>query len=331
MKNQRSSVCYFLRVIGATGSVLLGLLPGSARSQLTTAQADQLKNAIGTRVEALTVLGGDFGLAGGSYKSSGANDIEITVNKFGGSGDVGDPQKLGDLGIGWQPRLQGSMGFVDDKNHFHTGLLNGDTSENRSFAIQFGGGARFWLNDRLSLAPTVMGMYGHTSNEYTAVGAFMQANVIQATQLGLVNWDADTWTVRPAVNIQYLYTWDRTIVTLSSDPTFFHTESFSTSNSNVRVNGNSWSIDDKIDVDIPLGEQVYGHELRSGGYFSRTELLGDLKDGLNTQHIYEAHGRLVLDFLNQLWKAQWIGVGGSYLWGSNFHGWSAGADVTFRF
>jgi hypothetical protein len=43
------------------------------------------------------------------------------------------------------------------------------------------------------------------------------------------------------------------------------------------------------------------------------------------------HGRLALDFLNQLWKVQWIGIGASYLFGSNITGWSVGADVTFRF
>jgi len=76
---------------------------------------------------------------------------------------------------------------------------------------------------------------------------------------------------------------------------------------------------------------VYGHELRTGGFFSRTELFGDLKEGLDAQHLYEVHGRLVLDFLNQLWKVQWMGIGGSYIWGSNFSGWTVGADVSFHF
>ena len=45
----------------------------------------------------------------------------------------------------------------------------------------------------------------------------------------------------------------------------------------------------------------------------------------------EIHGRLVLDFLNQLWKFQWIGVGASYVSGTNITGWSVGADIGFRF
>jgi hypothetical protein len=77
--------------------------------------------------------------------------------------------------------------------------------------------------------------------------------------------------------------------------------------------------------------QLYGHELRTGGYFERTELYGDVKEGLIVDHINEVHGRLVLDYLNQFWKVQWIGIGGSYVWGTNIRGWTFGADVAFRF
>jgi len=331
MKTHRSLVRSCLRAGAAIGVILAGLLPLSARSQITPAQADQIKSGIGNRVEALTILGGDYGVSGGSFHSTGNSDVDFNISKFGGSGDVGDPEKLDGLDIGWQPRLQGSMGYVDAKNHLNSTLLNGDQSEYKTFAIQFGGGARFWLNDRLSIAPTFMGMFGHTSNDYTAASAFMMANLPRAQQIGLVNWRTDTWTVRPALNIQYVYAWDRTLLTVSSDPTFFHTQSFNSSSSNISVGGDSGSMANKFDVDIPLGTELYGHELRTGGFFSRTELYGDLKSGLNTDHLYEVHTRLVLDFLNQLWKVQWLGIGGSYIWGSSFTGWTVGADVAFRF
>jgi hypothetical protein len=318
-------------VIGA-GTSLLIATPASAA--LTPAEINDFRNTIGNRVEAATILGGDYGIGGGSYFSSGGdNHVNINVTKFGGSGDVGAPQPLGNLGIGWQPRLQGSMGYLTAKNNFQSGLLDGDTSEYKTFAIQFGGGARFWFDDHFSIAPTVMGMYGHTENTYTARSAFALApgNLAEAKQLGLIDWNVDTWTIRPSLNLQYEYTWHRTIFTLSSEPTYFYTESFRSSSPNLNISGDSEAWVNKIDVDVPLGVELFGHELRTGGYFSRTDLFGDLQDGLNTSSVYEAHGRLVLDFLGELWKVKWIGLGGSYLWGDNIHGWSIGADVAFRF
>jgi len=312
-------------IVGAVAA----LLPHCARCQITPSQANRIASALGNRVEALTIEGGDLGLTGGSYRIRGSDDdMDMDVSKFAGSGEIGDPRRLGDLDIAWQPRLQGSIGSVNAESHPHAGSRNGVGGQFATFAIEFGGGARFWLSDRFSLAPTLMGMYGHTSDDATAAASAQTSASGGAT--ARAGWNENTWTVRPAMNVQYRFTWNRTITTLSSDATFFHTQSSGGSNSNI-VDGNSGTLANSIDIDVPLGRQLYGHELRSGGFFGRTELFGDLKDGLDTQHVYEIHGRLVLDFLNQFWKVQWLGIGSSYLWGTNFRGWTVGADVAFRF
>jgi hypothetical protein len=318
--------------------ILMALLPCAARSQISTSQANDIRTGIENRVEALTILGGDFGLSDGSFSSSSklqpgqaSENVVSNVTKAGGDGDIGEPRPLGNLNIGWQPRLQGNMGYLESTNLPRSGLRASDSSEYTTYAIEFGGGARFWLSDHFSLAPTLMGLYGHTSNNYTARSAFMKKNRALATGLGLINWSVDTWTLRPAVNIQYVVPLYRSIITLSSDPTYFYTEDFNSSNRNVQIDGSSGSVANKIDVDVPLGVELYGHELRSGGYLSRTDLFGDLSSGLGVHHMNEIHGRVVLDFLNQYWKFQWIGVGASYLWGPNISGWTVGADVAFRF
>jgi hypothetical protein len=320
-----------------SGLVLAGFLPIGARCQITPAQATQLRNAIGNRVEALTILGGDYGVAAANFRSTGkfsfgeSADATVAITKLGGSGDIGDPQPLGSAPIGWQPRIQGNMGWLDGTQHLHSGLVEGDVTELKTYGIEFGGGARFWVNDRVSFAPTLMGLYGHTTETYTANSAFMRANLDAARQMGLVDWNVDTWTVIIGVETLYVITLDRTIVTLSSLPVYYHTESFKSSSAQLNVNGNSGTWANLIDVDIPLGVQFYGHELRSGGYYRWTGFYGGLRDGLRESNLSEIHGRVVLDFLNQLWKVQWIGVGASYLWGPNITGWSVGLDVVFRF
>ena len=318
-------------------AAILGLLPIVAEGQITPAQATQLRDALGDRVEALTILGGDYGIAGANFRSTGkfsfgeSTDASVTVTKLGGSGDIGDPHPLGGLAVGWQPRLQGNMGWLDGTQHLHSDLVEGDITELKTYGIEFGGGARFWVNDRVSFAPTVMGLYGHTSETYTANSAFMRANLDAARQMGLVDWTVDTWTVITGVDFQYLINLDRTIITLSSTPVYYYTRTFESSNVNLNVHGDSSTWANMIDVDIPLRVELYGHELRSGGYYRWTGFYGDLRDGLHQSNLSELHGRVVLDFLNQLWKVQWVGIGASYLWGPNITGWSAGLDVVFRF
>ena len=315
-------------------SLLLSVVPGRAQ---TPAEINEFRNTVGNRIEAATILGGDFGMAGASYSKGGEGNIDLS--KFGGWGDIGDPRQLGDLPIAWQPQLQGEMGYLSAKKNltaadtFNGQSLDGSQSKFHDFSIQFGGGPRLWFNDHFSIAPTFMGMYGHTENTFYPNNNTNAANAQPiARQLGLVDYNVDTWTIRPAVDFQYVYTWKRTVFTLNSDPVYFHTESFSASNPNINVNGDSETWMNKIDVDVPLGKNLWGHELRTGGYFSRTELYGGVKDGLNIDHIYEIHGRIVLDYLNQLWKVQWIGIGYSYFWGNGgFSGNAIGLDVAFQF
>jgi len=321
----------------AVALALLLLLALPARAQITPGEISNLRNTVGDRIEAATVLGGDFGATGASYERGSGNTIDLS--KFGGWGDIGDPMQLGDLPIAWQPQLQGEMGYLTGKRTFGASdtfngeSLNGAESKFWDYSIQFGGGPRLWFNDAFSIAPTFMGMFGNTKNSFYPNGsAITSTNQALARQLGLVDYNVNTWTIRPAADVQYIYTWRRTIFTLSSDGTYFHTESFSASNPNVNVNGNSETWMNKIDVDVPLGKDLWGHELRTGGYFSRTEYYGDIQTGLGLNHLYEIHPRIVLDYLNQLWKVQWIGLGGSYLWGNNgFHGYSVGLDMAFRF
>ena len=51
-------------------ALTLSLVPGTGRGQITSEQANQIRAGIEDRIEALTILGGDFGLASGVFRSS---------------------------------------------------------------------------------------------------------------------------------------------------------------------------------------------------------------------------------------------------------------------
>jgi hypothetical protein len=308
-------------------------LPATGLAQISPSQANSIRGTEENRIEALTILGSDYGFSDGLFHSGGGAHalIDLTINKFGGSGEVGDPQPLGNLNLGWQPRLQGNIGILDSTAYPQGALRRGDSDEFQTSGIEFGGGMRLWLTDAFSVAPSLMGMYGHTVESYNAHSAFILDNLAQATELGLISSRVDTWTLRPAINVQYIVHWNRIIVTASADTTYFHTQDFASSNPNVTVHGDSETVAGTLDVDVPLGVELHGYELRSGGYFAHTELSGDIKKGLNIDSTNELHGRIVLDMLDQVWRLQWIGIGGSYFWGPSFEGWTIDADVAFRF
>ncbi|HTL57129.1 MAG TPA: hypothetical protein VL361_15715 [Candidatus Limnocylindrales bacterium] len=325
------------RFLTAVASLVVLWFPAWAPAQLAPEVVSQFNRSVTLSIDATTVLAGDNAFGGGSFWASTSRaDADLNVSKFGGSGDVGDPRPLGLLGIQWQPRLQGSMGYLTYKNDFKAAPLSGDENKYTTYAVDFGGGARFWFDDHLSLAPTISGIYGHTKNEYSAFSSLSRANYAAADQAGLINWDVDTWTIVPATELSYQWTWRRVTFTASSSFNYFHTEDFHSSSSKVSIKSDSETWENKFDVDVPIGATLLSREVHVGGYYSWTGFYGDLREGfsesqLKVNGVNEIHGRVVLDVLNKLRKLKWLGVGGSYFWGDQFTGWSIGVDASFKF
>jgi hypothetical protein len=319
------------------GGFLVALAAGGFSTPLALAQPvlppdalEQFQHVIGNRVEAVSILGGDYAAAGGVYTFRGGSLADLSISKVGGGGAVASPWPLGLGDLEWAPVLQGNLGMVSAVNTFKTGYLEGNKMTYDTLAVAAGAGVVIYFTEHLSLSPTISGIYGHVENEFTAQNA--NGEFVKSVGSGtIVDWTLDTWSVVPALELDYQWSWGRTTFEASSRASFFHTESFESSSPIVGVNGDSTTWANKLDVDVPLGLRIFGPELHTGGFFSRTELFGNAAHGLNTSYLYTADGRLVLDFLGKLWKVRWLGLGASYFWGHEFSGWSAGVDVRLQF
>ena len=303
---------------------------GLAQGVVPPQAIEQFEHVIGNRVEAVTILGGDYGAAGGIYTFRGGDVANLSIGKIGGGGDIAEARPLGETGLKWAPVGLANLGHITALNEFRTGYLRGNKSEYDVLAAQLGGGARFYFTDQLSVAPAISGIYGHTENDFKPENTI--GELVQATAKGTyVDWRIDTWSVAPSFEAQYEWPWERVAFEFSSRYTFFHTEDFRSSSAVVGVNGDSHVWENKFDVDVPLGWKLFGRELRTGGFFARTELFGGAADGLNENHVYTVNGRFVMDLLGKVWKVRWLGFGASYLFGDRFDGWTAGVDLRFQF
>jgi hypothetical protein len=285
----------------------------------------------GDRIEALVVLGGDNSAAGGAYSLRGSTRADLQVEKFGGGGDLGDPRPMGDSGIKWNPVISGNIGYVSATGPVSQAPLDGNTIDVSTFGIQFGGGARFWFNDHFSLAPSLSGLYGRTQQTFNALTDAGKQYLPAMQQAGWVDWRVDTWTAVPTLDLQYQWSWKRVEFQFNSTFDYYHTESFESTSPLLVVNGNSQSWKNTLDVDIPLGFELFGHEVHTGGFIDQNQLFGNVREGLETDHIYTVNGRLVLDFLGTWPIVRWMGLGASYFWSGNFSGWAIGIDIKMKF
>jgi hypothetical protein len=339
MKNRfrLSEVC--LKSLSSTRLLPLALGSGvwacvsvevTANASLPPAAVEQFNQTIGARVEAVTILGGDYGAAGGLYTFRGGTLADVSIAKIGGGGNVASPKPLGWGDVSWAPVLLGNLGHLSAVNTFQQGYLRGNEMKYDTLAAQVGAGSRFYFTERLSLAATASGIYGHVKNEFHPKNPIGEA-VHDLASGTFVDWELDTWSVAPSVDGRYDWGLGRTRFEFSTHYTFFHTESFSGSSPVIHVGGNSSTWENKIDLDVPLSWRILGHELHTGGFFSRTEIFGNASTGLNEDHVYTANGRVVLDLLGHVWKVRWLGLGTSYFWGDHVNGWSAGMDIRFQF
>jgi hypothetical protein len=311
---------------------LLALAPFFARAQpaLPPGAAEQFQTVIGSRIEAVTILGGDYGAAGGFYTFRGGKVASLSIAKMGGGGIVAEPRPLGMGDVKWAPVILGNIGRASTDNTFATGVLIGNQSLNRLLAVEGGGGVRLYFSNHLSLTPSIAAIYGQIENEFQAQNALGE-QVKAAAQGTYVDWKVQTWTAVPSLDLQYEFTRGRTTYEFESHYSYFHTRSFNSTSPVVQVTGDSNTWENTLDADVPLDWTLLGYALHTGGFFSRTELSGGAASGLNESHIYTVNGRLVLNVLSQKWKVRWIGIGCSYFWGSHFDGWSAGLDMRFQF
>jgi len=308
----------------------LACLGAAAQQPVVPPQAiEQLQDAVGKRIEAVNILAGDYAAAGGIYTFRGGTLVDLSISKLGGGGEVASPRPLGLGSLQWAPVLQGNVGLVSAENTFKTGYLADNRMTYDTLAIAAGGGVALYLTEHLSLSPTISGIYGRVENEFHPRNP--NGDLIESIGDGtLVNWTLNTWSVVPALELDYKWSWGRTTFEVSSGYDFFHTEDFKSSSVIVGVDGDSSTWANKLEVDVPLGLKILGRELHTGGFVSRTEIFGNAAQGFNTSYVYTANSRLVLDFLGKVWKLKWLGVGVSYFWGHELEGWSAGVDMRFK-
>jgi hypothetical protein len=201
-------------------------------------------------------------------------------------------------------------------------------------AVFLGGGVRFTFWEHVSLAPTFGVIYAHTENDFDArndAGRELERLAGPAGVKNVVNWSADTLTLVPGLELRYRCLFGSVQLTLKSAFKYFHTEPIERSTTLLSFESSSQWWFNEVDVEWRMPVYLWGRQLRTGAYVSRSDVFGGLETSFGTDHFYQAGGRLVMDVQKLLWKLEYIGIGAGYFWSDKFSGWTLGAEVSFSF
>ena len=76
---------------------------------------------------------------------------------------------------------------------------------------------------------------------------------------------------------------------------YFHTEPIERSTTALSFESSSEWWFNELDVEWRMPLYLWGRQLRTGAYISRSDLFGGLEDSFKTGHFYQAGGRFVID------------------------------------
>jgi len=296
----------------------------AAHAQFTHAQREQLRSVIGDRAEAAVILGSGDSVSGGTYTFHHRDDdAEVSLIKAAGRGEIGALRPLGDGGVKWAPVLYGGIGHLAGENRIDRGPLRGNDIESSVTAVQFGAGAGIHFGERFAVTPTIGGLYGHGGYE-------LDAKTSAGRALPKLDTEFDTIGVVPGMGVSYKQPVGRSTVEFSSRYAFYGSDDLGAPRV-LQVGGNSHEWQNKIDVDVPLDVSIKDYRLHTGGFVSRTDLFGDMAEGLRSSYFYMFNGRLVLNTEGKVWKMTRFGLGATYVLGQDFSGFDFGIEVDFKF
>ena len=302
-------------------------LSGTAYAQTPGQVLDQIQDFLGNRAEVGVILGASDSANGGSYTVDGRgdlDDLEFSLFKFGGGGEIGDRRPLGDSGYTWSPYVFGTVGYISGDHDIDAGVLAGSDFEESALGINLGGGMAIHVTERFTVTPFVGIIYGHYETDFSAKTAAGQ--VVEDA----LSESVDTIGGTPGIALAYRLPLGQNILTLGGKYTYYGTTDIS-GDSDVEVDGSSHILEERADIDIPLPAHLFDCRLHTGGYVSLTEAFGDIGDTMNSDIWATIHPRILLDTTGKLWKVDRIGLGMSYVKGEHFDGWDFGVDVSFKF
>ena len=284
---------------------------------------------IGSRIESINILSGTAGSSAGLFRWRGS-DTDLQITKLFGLGDVGEPQPLGDSDVSWNVLLGGAIARYAGTNRFTDTVLEGNESRTSGLVMSLEGGVRFSFPSDFSSRATLGLIYGRTKSEFDAnTPAGLQAE--QAFGGGFVNWLVDTLTIAPSLDLAWRPRFGDFTLMPSSRIIYFRTEQLHSTSDELDVAGDSISWINRLDGDYKTPWDIGGYPLHFGGHFSRVDLGGNLRDGLQSNYFYEIGPRLVADVWEDLWIIQFLGLSATYFWSNTLSGWTWAIEMNLKF
>jgi hypothetical protein len=284
------------------------------------------KRALEARVEGVTILSGSAGSSAGLFRWN-FSDIDLSVTKLNGLGDVGDPTPIGDTGLSGNVVLGGAIASFTGHNRFLDTPLQGNQARSSGTTLSFEGGGHFYFGVGLSSRITLGLIHGRVKYDFDAETPTGQEVVTS----GLGKWDLDTLTIAPSADLAWKSHVGNITFTPSTRLIYFRAEQLHSSTDLLDVTGNSTTWNNQMDVDYKSPLHLASYPIHFGAQLNRFDLGGTIRDGFKTDYFYSAELRTLAELHGDLSVISFVGPTATYFWSNKFSGWSWAIQVNLKF
>ena len=314
---------FAMRVL--TIAVVLSV-PASAWSQSLSAGEESFKRALEGRIEAVSILSGTAGSSAGLFRWNFSN-IDLSISKVNGLGDVGDPTPVGDSGLSWNVVLGGALASFTSHNEFLDTPLEGNKARSTGAVVSFEGGAHFYFPLDLSSRATLGLIYGRMKNEFEVRTSLGQ----DVSDVGLTNWVVDTLTVAPSIDLAWKPHVGRFTFQPSIRYIYYWIDQVHAVPDTLDASGNSTVWNSQLDVDYLTPYAIATYPIHLGAQVNRFDLRGELRGGMQTGYYYSTELRVLAELHGDLSVVSFLGLCTNYFWSNAFSGRSWAIQVNLKF
>ncbi|MFO1477244.1 MAG: hypothetical protein U1F98_11395 [Verrucomicrobiota bacterium] len=298
----------------------LALSAVSAPAQTPGWVRDLNNNLANDAVSAVEVFSAETMVAGGSFRYDNARVPDVTWSTY----KIPFEHTFGESTNVLRPFIEVDLGYFNLNQDTAVGTNTVGQLNVSSLTGTLGGGIRWKPLDWLTVSPGLAAAYSHVWQNFSR---YVPPGNPLADALG--DWEANAFTLLPAIEVALTRSWDRWDFTVNSHFTYLWVVGLHDTSSLIDIGSTSeiWKTGLKSTYHSDL--RLFEMPVSFSGGFSVYELYGRLADANFVDHFYEARIGTGVQLPKPILGVQHLVLSGAYYFYSSFSGYSFGLSVDF--
>lgn len=284
---------------------------------------DSVNSSLSNAINGIHVFSASDSVSSGFFKfdEDDGPDTDMDVQKINVEYDL-EPQADGAV-VPFISALIGNVKIVGELPPESEGANDFLTFSTTSFGA--GAGLKISLPENFEVSPKLMVVYSRTRNNYDYNNEF-SSTILSLFDGDLFNWDVDTLSVIPSLRLATELQTESLTVTPSIQYAHVRVESIWTNSELLDVQTSSDVLKVKLEAGLPINGTDADLPAALRIYAARSDIFGDARRGFELEDYYEAGFLVSVETGGSVPLFTEIGLGGSYIWNSDFDGFRIGLE-----